>query len=430
METGNVTAADMIFPSKGLQVLCCLIYLLGASILAHCLSRRISAEQWNWSSIRDMSWARLCVLLIFFDSWLFLFISGILVYGIGLESKEIVCALGIYLCVLFYATSKLLIYSFLIEKVYLVWSPTVSSGRRLKSPLYLGCMVMIAMYGVVIASMVAGKIHYLRENDGVCIIGLKRFSSLALLAFDLFINIVLTVLFLWPVFRANLTNPRLKRVAVRTLFASGVALTTSCVNMLVLAMLRGHERGWVCLGSCGADVIINALAIFWVTKNRETTQFAGSSSNGNNLHRDGRRPPEIKIVTDSNVVLTSQPPTPLPQTLLKPYDTSDLDSSQGNDDGSQSPPTSPSRKFRFTRPFSPKGGECEDLEMQQVVVKPSIIDSAVAGLFRTERHPSDKGVHVTVTTKTITDTSEEQQDYYGSDGESQSETKCRAKQLS
>lgn len=45
-----------------------------------------------------------------------------------------------------------------------------------------------------------------------------------------FINIVLTMMFLWPIIRSNLSNPRLKMVAFRTLVASGVALTTSTVS--------------------------------------------------------------------------------------------------------------------------------------------------------------------------------------------------------
>lgn len=45
---------------------------------------------------------------------------------------------------------------FVAEKVFLVWSPSISS-RRLKSSVYLGCMGMIAVYGIVITIMVIGK---------------------------------------------------------------------------------------------------------------------------------------------------------------------------------------------------------------------------------------------------------------------------------
>ena len=40
---------------------------------------------------------------------------------------------------------------------------------------------------------------------------------------------------------------------------------TSATNVAILMVLHGQELGWVCLGSCGADVTINALALFFVT---------------------------------------------------------------------------------------------------------------------------------------------------------------------
>jgi hypothetical protein len=71
-----------------------------------------------------------------------------------------------------------------------------------------------------------------------------------------------------------------------TLSAAAVALTTSTANVLVLTLQHGKELGWVCLGSCGADVrrlfnlpftltdaglcifqvLCNAVALFWVTQ--------------------------------------------------------------------------------------------------------------------------------------------------------------------
>jgi hypothetical protein len=38
------------------------------------------------------------------------------------------------------------------------------------------------------------------------------------------------------------------------LSAAAVSVTTSTANVLVLTLLHGRELGWVCLGSCGADV--------------------------------------------------------------------------------------------------------------------------------------------------------------------------------
>ncbi|KAG8700010.1 hypothetical protein FRC09_006239 [Ceratobasidium sp. 395] len=78
-------------------------------------------------------------------------------------------------------------------------------------------------------------------------------------------------MFLWPLFRSRLANPRIKRLAMRTLVAAGAALTTSTINIAVLTIMHGQQLGWVCLGSCGTDVTMNALVLFWVTDSASTS---------------------------------------------------------------------------------------------------------------------------------------------------------------
>jgi hypothetical protein len=61
--------------SLGIGVLRFSLCVPGVSVLSHCISRGLSAEEWSRPSIKDMSWVRICVLLVFVDSWLFLFTS-------------------------------------------------------------------------------------------------------------------------------------------------------------------------------------------------------------------------------------------------------------------------------------------------------------------------------------------------------------------
>ncbi|KAJ8092005.1 hypothetical protein PM082_024241 [Marasmius tenuissimus] len=283
----------VVFPGVGLQVLSSLIYFLGLSILAHCLSRRV---QTTWvTSLKEMSWTRIVVLMIFLDSWLFVFSSGITVFGVGLESSPAACTSAIAICIVFYASSKVLIYLFLIEKVHLVWSPTSQVGSRLRSPVYLVCLATMSGYLAVIILMILGAVHFWRE-DGNCVIGLKPFSSIPLLAYDLYITIFLNGLFLWPLFRSKIANPRIRVVAIRTLVASLAALLTSSVNIGILTVQHGHQLGWVCLGSCGTDVVINALAVFWVTSgadNRASSEENFISDNRSESQTHGRHVPSM-----------------------------------------------------------------------------------------------------------------------------------------
>lgn len=199
-------------------------------------------------------------MLVLIDSWLFIFSAGILVHGIGMSSTVSACTAGIFLCIWLYAVSKLLIYCFLIEKVRIVWD--ILAQPRFQSPVYLLCIGVMLPFFAFPAILIIGRIAYFRE-DKACVIGLKAFSSLSLLVYDLCINVFLNGMFLWPLLN-RLTNPLMRAVARRTLFAAGAALITSIVNVAVLTVLH-TELGWVCLASCGTDVTLNALVLFWVT---------------------------------------------------------------------------------------------------------------------------------------------------------------------
>ncbi|KZT20900.1 hypothetical protein NEOLEDRAFT_1074647 [Neolentinus lepideus HHB14362 ss-1] len=288
----------MVFPSTGRQILSAFIHFAGVSILAHCLSRRVSIEHLtSISGFMQLSWPRLLIILVFLDSWLFLFTGGIIIFGAGMELSGTVCSLGIDICIAFYATSKIFIYWFLIEKVFLVWTPG-ANAKRMKSPVYIGCLVMLSLYTVVVIIMVLGRVSFFRD-DGACSIGLHPYASGTLVAYDLFINLVLNGLFLWPLLRSRFMNPTIKKVATRTLCASVVALTTSTVNMLVLTLMHGRQLGWVCLGSCGTDVVFNAIVLFWITSG------AGAGSTGNvSTGRD-----RAKANQPVGVAISAYPPT-------------------------------------------------------------------------------------------------------------------------
>jgi hypothetical protein len=159
--------------STGTNVISAIVPLLGVSILAHLISRRMIGKQ----TLRDFSWPRICVLLIFVDSWLFIFSSGILVLGSGLERNNVSCSMGILLCIIFYGSSKLLIYTFLCtslpcilpspitkphtaERVFLVWQ-TTGQPRRLQCKAYVACLVVLSGYLGIVAVLFYGRLLFL-----------------------------------------------------------------------------------------------------------------------------------------------------------------------------------------------------------------------------------------------------------------------------
>ncbi|KAJ7064861.1 hypothetical protein C8F01DRAFT_1249868 [Mycena amicta] len=184
-----------MFPDVGMQTLSALVHFIGLTILTFFITRRVLSGEFSWrggTSSGMVRWPRLCVLLVFLDSYLFMLSSGILVFGVGLQTNAVACAAGIFVCVLFYASSKILIYLFLTEKVYLVWG---AWSRASSMPN---------------VRVVPHRVDQFRPGDGACVLGLRPIASIPLLIYDLYINILLTALFLWPILRSEHGNAQLK----------------------------------------------------------------------------------------------------------------------------------------------------------------------------------------------------------------------------
>ncbi|KAF5360029.1 hypothetical protein D9758_007589 [Tetrapyrgos nigripes] len=260
-------STKLYFPSVGIQIFTYLFLFFGQTVIAYCLIRRFP-----YRVLRKTSWSRIIVACVFLDSWLFLFSSGLVTFGIGLETSLSACMTGIFLCIIFYASTKLLLYIFLIEKVHTVWSASTGTPRR-KSAVYLAGIVSLVIYLAVAVLLVIGRISYLRLFDGVCIIGLKIFANIALLSYDIYMTLFFTALFVWPLMRTEFNSPHIRRVARRTLISSAVALVISTVN-IAIATFMIDLPGWFCLLSYSVDITVNALAVFLVTTDQESSSQA------------------------------------------------------------------------------------------------------------------------------------------------------------
>ncbi|KAF8320715.1 hypothetical protein DL93DRAFT_2052218, partial [Clavulina sp. PMI_390] len=248
------------FPNAGLRILSATMHFVGSCILTFVLARRTAYENLHtWRGWTELGAAKLSVILAFSDSLLFLLFTGILTHGAGLELSHGACSAAFFSCVFLYASSKVFIYNFLSERVWVVWSSiqltsTTKKPRRWSSPIYLWCIFSEAQYAVIVTIAI---IMGITENgNDKCYIGLKLTASLMLLCYDLYMNFLLTALFVYPLWKEGVVNSSLRKMATRTLYAAVVALTTSTINIAVLSALRGRELGWLCLMSCGTDVSI------------------------------------------------------------------------------------------------------------------------------------------------------------------------------
>ncbi|KAG8842925.1 hypothetical protein FRC20_004143, partial [Serendipita sp. 405] len=87
------------------------VHLIGVSVLSYCIACR--TNRLSCRDLRSLPLNRCLVLLIFIDSWLFIFSAGLLISGVGLAFNSHSCSAGIFLCIVLYVTTKLLIYWFL-----------------------------------------------------------------------------------------------------------------------------------------------------------------------------------------------------------------------------------------------------------------------------------------------------------------------------
>lgn len=58
------------------------------------------------------------------------------------------------------------------------------------------------------------------------------------------------------------------------IFATLISFGTSAINVALLSAWRGHQHAWFCLLACTLDILINAIAIYWITKPGEWTRNA------------------------------------------------------------------------------------------------------------------------------------------------------------
>ncbi|CAE6480013.1 unnamed protein product [Rhizoctonia solani] len=252
-------------PSAAMLNLSALVYLLGLTIITWCIAYTTQRHPiWRKRSWGDIPWPRLCLLLLFIDSWLYLFSTGLLLHGAPPQHGADRCSVGTLACILLYGASKGLIYLCMIERVHVVWSDGMP---RWRSPIYRFCVALLLPLGVIAGVMVFQKTAFV--HNGYCILGISRFSSLLLLSYDFCTNIFLTMMFVGPLMRSSLRSPWLRAIAIRTTVAASVALLSSGTNVLVLYVLDGKEMIWV---------VVNCIALFWAMTGPDSSQPAQNQS--------------------------------------------------------------------------------------------------------------------------------------------------------
>ncbi|KAL2274234.1 hypothetical protein FJTKL_03583 [Diaporthe vaccinii] len=274
------------------NVISVVVSLVSITIISSFLTQKYAAVK-SWRMLPCAMWL---VVAVYVDSFLFVFVTAILKYGLGVNSAYAVCDAAILLCLVGYVSTKVLIYLFLVEKAFIIRG---GMKPRMRSKMWVfNAFGMLGLYSIVIILNFVFRIAHL-DNNGMCVIGMERPALLPLIIFDLIVNVYLTTLFLIPLsslhsFRnVQRSQPslELRKIALRTFIGSLCTLTSSIVNLSVLTALNG-EPGWVCLLCCNCDVLFSAIMVHWVTYHDHVGSHKGrppATSNNERSRQNGRR---------------------------------------------------------------------------------------------------------------------------------------------
>lgn len=220
-----------------------------AVLIAALLVRRILQVK-NW---KTLSYARILLLAIYVDSILFTAISAILQHVFDINSSFALCRGAILICLVFIAGSKAAVILFLMERAYIVHN--VANIPRLRHPLYIANIIICVPCAVLAILNFVYRINYY-DQDGNCRIGMQRQVILPWVAFDMVINLYLTIVFVASIFNMHSfkmhKKSRLRTVAFRSIV--GVAGTTIVlITNSTISTVEDGERVWTCFLSCNLE---------------------------------------------------------------------------------------------------------------------------------------------------------------------------------
>ncbi|KAF9579993.1 hypothetical protein BGW38_003532 [Lunasporangiospora selenospora] len=229
------------------------------SVMSLLFGRKTSGTTWS-----TINYARGLVIALYILSWAFSIMAAMLVQTNNMNLLS--CQLSIWTCIFLYASSKVVIYLFLVERVHVV---TAIGVTRWNSRTYKFNLAFLSPYLAIMILAIVFRVATITP-EGHCNIGLLKPAAVPFIVYDILASTWLTGLFVHALLSSTSmlqgpTKSKLRDVARRTLVGSVFALVLSCANISTLVYFSGQERGLFCLASCTLDVTLNAITIHWVT---------------------------------------------------------------------------------------------------------------------------------------------------------------------
>ena len=226
------------------------------------------------NNVRSVTFLRVLILNIYAFGMCFVFSATVLLSATE-TSTTISCHAAIILCLVFYVGGKILMYFFLVERAH-----HIRGIHRARDWLYLlGVSVLIFGFGPIAGIAFAHPITEISRIDNKCRIGLPLGVTIALLTYDITINIGISGVFIFLMRKHLKRSPTTRGIIYRALpipflksrtrltsqtqllqlfvvksFIGTVAIIIPTVaNLVILLRLHGKEQSWLCFSLCTLD---------------------------------------------------------------------------------------------------------------------------------------------------------------------------------
>ncbi|KAK6432508.1 hypothetical protein LTR95_011325 [Oleoguttula sp. CCFEE 5521] len=260
--------------------------------------------------IKGTSLIRILVLLLTTVAIAFVAIAEVLegAFDLGTIGS---CRAAIYLCIMLYVGSKVLVQLFLVERVHVI--KTHLHSRRQDRLWLLSIAILAVGFGIILTVALVNPIADFGGEHQVCSIGVPITVTIPLISYDILLNVALTGIFInllrpllafrnrnsilltpplidqsfnnskiglrtnassnsRPLSNESLAGPTqiqpstvivssrdgtnvepLKQLIYKSLVGAVAILIPTVVNLSLLYRWRGGEQGWLCLTLCTVD---------------------------------------------------------------------------------------------------------------------------------------------------------------------------------
>lgn len=228
----------------------------------------------------------------------FLFAVAIGSSGLGLATQG-QCYAIIRICIVMYATAKLALTLFLLERVRIMRAPFV---ERSQDTLWIiGAITTICGYMIIMGLELIAPEAKNSRTDGTCKIGIQPHAAMAMLVLDTVLNVTLTGIFVWQLRPAIMSLPHhrlssyrpekslsitrilewkrsgyggagrstsennLRLMLIRNIIGSILLLMNTIANNAIFLTWPYARMSHACLLMCLTDIVLGMLITHWLS---------------------------------------------------------------------------------------------------------------------------------------------------------------------